>query len=89
MCEFWKTFNTLKSETIWLYMRERKENTVLRSRPITAILWNCGMVLVSFLKEEKNCKIAKLNESQSVKYPREGAINLLPTINKEECWAEN
>ena len=43
------------------------------------------MALVSFLKEVKNCKIAKLNESQSVKYPREGAINLLPTINKEEC----
>ena len=89
MCEFWKTFNTLKSETTWLYIREKKENKVLRRKPITAILWNCGMALVSFLKEVKNCKIAKLNESQSVKYPREGAINLLSTTNKEECWGEN
>ena len=32
------------------------------------------MEFVSFLKEVKNCKIAKHNESQSVKYPREGAI---------------
>mgnify|MGYP000333086148 CR=1 FL=1 len=29
---------------------------------------------MSFLKEEKNCKLAKNNESQSVKYPREGAM---------------
>jgi hypothetical protein len=43
------------------------------------------MAIASFLKEEKNCKIAKLNESQSAKYPRKGAINLLPTINKEQC----
>ena len=89
MCEFWKTFNTLKSEITWLYIREKKENKVLRSKPITAILWNCGMEFVSFLKEVKNCKIAKHNESQSVKYPREGAINPLPTINPEECWGEN
>ena len=33
------------------------------------------MEFVSFLKEVKNCKIAKHNESQSVKYPRKGAIN--------------
>ena len=89
MCEFWKTFNTLKSETIWLYIREKKENNVLRSKPMTAILWNFRMELVSFLKEVMNCKIAKHNESQSVKYPREGAINILPTINQEECWGEN
>ena len=70
-------------------MREKKENSVLRSKPTTTILWNFGIVIASFLKEERNCKIAKLNESQSAKYPREGAINLLPTINKEECWGEN
>ena len=89
MCEFWKTFNTLKSEITWLYIREKKENKVLRSKPITAILWNCGMEFESFLKEVKNCKIAKHNESQSVKYPREGAINPLPIIYPEECWGEN
>ena len=32
------------------------------------------MEFISFLKEVKNCKIAKHNESQSAKYPREGAI---------------
>jgi hypothetical protein len=43
------------------------------------------MELVSFLKEMINCKIAKHNESQRVKYPREGAINILPITSQEEC----
>ena len=73
VCEFWKTFSKLKSEIIWLYINEKKENKMLSNKPITAILWNFDILLVSFFKEIINCKIAKINESQRMKNPNEGA----------------
>ena len=36
-----------------------------------------------FLKEIINCKIANINESQRMKYPKEGAMMLINYIKKK------
>ena len=88
VCEFWKTFSTLKSEIIWLYINEKKENKMLSNKPITVILWNFDKSLVFFFKEITNCKIAIINESQRTKYPSEGAMMLINYVKKSNIFVK-
>ena len=73
--EFWKTLTTLKSETIWLYINEKKDTKIHNSKPFTAILLNCNTDLLFFLREMKNWKIAKHKDSQSEKFPTDADTN--------------
>ena len=70
--EFWKTFSTLKSETICTYISKKKDIKEEINNPLTlkVIKFN----LFSFL-EVKNWEIAKSKDNQSDKYPKVGAIN--------------
>ena len=72
VCEFWKTFSTLKSETICTYTNKKKDIKEAISNPLTPIVTNFNLL---FFREVKNWKIAKNKDSQSAKFPKEGAIS--------------
>ena len=73
--EFWKTLVTLKSETTWLYISEKKDIKTHNSKPFVAILLNCNTECLFFLWEIINWKIEKNKANQSEKFPKDGIIN--------------
>ena len=72
VCEFWKTFNTLKSEIVWEYINNKKDANEKINVPITQVLMNFKLL---FFLEKINWKIEKIKDSQSAKFPKKGAIN--------------
>ena len=68
----WKTFKTLKSETIWEYISKKNDKIEEINSPFTPMYINFDLLL--FL-DIKNWKIPKNKEDQSKKFPKEGAIN--------------
>jgi len=72
VCEFWKTFNTEKSETTCKYINKKKEMKEEISNPMTLMEINFRFL---FFLETINWEIAKSNDKQSDKFPKDGAIN--------------
>ena len=72
MCEFWKTFSTLKSETTCEYINKKKDIKEEISNPMTLIVINFDFL---FFFETKNWEIAKNSDNQSERFPKYGAIN--------------
>ena len=72
VCEFWKTFSTEKSETICKYINKKKEIKEEISKPVTLIETNFKFI---FFLVEKNWEIAKSNDNQSERFPRDGVIS--------------
>ena len=74
MCEFWKTFSTLKSETIWTYINKKKDIKEEINRPLAAMAMNFDFNLL-FFRDMKNWKIEKNKDKQSEKFPKDAAIS--------------
>ena len=72
--EFWNTFSKLKSETMWLYIKEKKDINVQNNNPLADILLIRFTEFCFFLDETKNCKTAKNRDSQRVEFPKNADI---------------
>ena len=74
VCEFWNTFNTLKSETKCKYINKKNDTKEEINKPKTLILINFDSL---FFFETKNCEIAKNKDKQSEIFPKNDAIKLI------------
>ena len=74
MCEFWKTFDTEKSETIKQYIKEKKDIKEDIKRAFTENLFIFFDKKLIFLLFAINWKTANKSESQRVKFPKVGII---------------
>ena len=72
VCEFWKTFNTVKSDTICKYISKKKDVKDEISNPMTLMEIKFEFL---FFFEAINWEIEKSNDNQSAKFPKDGIIN--------------
>ena len=72
VCEFWKTFNSVKSETTYEYINKKKDISEKIKSPITLIFMKFDFL---FIFETKNWEIEKNRDNKSDRFPKNGTIN--------------